>query len=197
MHLPKSTILTVSLSLALLPVMLSGCNKPADTTGSTTTSNFGSSTDSTSGASSTTGASSATSSATSGTESAASSTAAPAIDPSLPKVKVDAGHNGMGMAEEGAVKYLVAPGKGFALDLGDFTWTETAETKGGRKSIQILIVNQDRPYNVNYIEGTKVYAVEPPDGFKTGQKAMIGIGREVTTNNVKFHPQWIGYMQVQ
>lgn len=192
MQLPKRSILTVALSLALLPVILSGCNKPADTTGSANApSNFGSSTDDKSGASGDAG------SATTSAESTASSTAAPAIDPSLPKVKVDAGHNGMGMQEDGAVKYLVAPGKGFALDLGDFTWTETAETKGGRKSIQVLIVNQDRPYNVNYIEGTKVYAVEPPDGFKTGQKAMIGIGHEVTTNNVKFHPQWIGYMQVQ
>lgn len=192
MHLPKSTILTVSLSLALLPVMLSGCNKAADTTGgANTTTNFGSST----GASG--DATPAASTTTESAQAESNSTTAPTVDPSLPKVKVDPGHNGMGMEEDGAVKYLLAPGKGFALDLGDFAWTETAETKGGRKSIQILIVNQDRPYNVNYVEGQKVYAVEPPEGFKAGQKAMIGIGREVTANDVKFHPQWIGYLQVQ
>lgn len=200
MQLLQRNILTVSISLALLPALLSGCNKPADTAGSTnTTSTFGSSTGAETATSTSSSASSSTSSSesasTGSTSSAGASTGA--VDSSLPKVKVDASHNGTGMAEDGAIKYLIAPGKGFALDMGDYAWTETPETKGGAKSVQILIAGQDRPYRVNYVEGTKVYAVEPLDGFKTGQKAMIGIGREVTTDQVKFHPQWIGYLQVQ
>lgn len=192
MQLFQRTILTVSISLALLP-MLSGCSKPADTAGNTNnTSTFGSST----GAETTTSTPSTSSSESASTE--ASSAGAGSVDASLPKVKVDAAHNGSGMSEEGAVKYLIAPGKGFALDLGDYAWpSETPETKGGSKSIQVSIAGQDRPYRVNYVEGTKVYAVEPFEGFKTGQKAMIGIGREVKTDQVNFHPQWIGYLQVQ